>query len=388
MAKAMPLQSHFFSQPFAPIWFVTGNETLQVSCRIFLAYLRHVDAAPSQPVEQSMAKEPSAVTSTVHPALLDELWHESEAGKWGLERNEFDRIVLLVAVAQNCGLEAGATAWQEQQAALFKGLRLADLVLAKACAAGNERAWERFVALYGQQLTRAAIAISGNETVGRDLADAFYGELYGLTEREGERKCPLDSYRGRGSLIGWLRTTLAQRYVDHYRRTFREQALDEMAHDAPAHDSVAEPDHGQIAMLRKAVNGALCEQPAEERFLLAAYYLDEKTLAEIAVVLRVHEATISRRLKRATEAVRKRLLRNLEKSGMSRRAAEEVLGTDPRDVDLGDIDLRMDFKKLMQPSAQEPFREQVAPTAAASGNLAGTLLSDPRATLSEKKTEG
>ena len=131
------------------------------------------------------------------------------------------------------------------------------------------------------------------------------------------------------------------------------------------------------------------EQPAEERFLLAAYYLDEKTLAEIAAVLRVHEATISRRLKRATEAVRKRLLRNLEKSGMSRKAAEEALGTDPRDVDFRDIDLKMDLKKLMQPSAEEPFREQVVPAAATAGKtLARTLLSDPRTTLSEKKTEG
>jgi RNA polymerase sigma-70 factor (ECF subfamily) len=327
-----------------------------------------------------MAKESSAVPAAVHPALLDELWRDSGAGEWGLERNEFDRLILLISVAQNCGLDAGATASQEQQAAFFRGLRLTDLVLAKACATGNERAWEHFVALYGQQLTRAAIAISGSETVGRDLADAFYGELYGLTERDGERKCPLDSYRGRGSLIGWLRTTLAQRYVDHYRRTFREQALDELVHDAPARDSAADPHDEQLAMLRQAVAGALREQPAEERFLLAAYYLDEKTLAEIAAVLRVHEATISRRLKRATEAVRKQLLRNLEKSGMSRRAAEEALGLDPRD-----IDLKMDLKKLMQPSPQEPFREQGIPTPKA---LGGALLSDARAALSEKKTEG
>ena len=327
--------------------------------------------------------------AAVHPALLDELWRDSGAGEWGLGRNEFDRIILLVAVAQNRGLEAGATASQQQQAAFFRDLNLADLIMAKACTTGNERAWERFVALYGQQLTRAAIAISGSETIGRDLADAFYAELYGLTERDGERKCPLDSYRGRGSLIGWLRTTLAQRYVDHYRRTFREQALDELAHDAPARDSVVEPDPGQIAILGQAVAGALRQQPAEERFLLAAYYLDEKTLAEIAAVLGVHEATISRRLKRATEAVRKQLLRNLEKGGMSRKAAEEALGTDPRDVDLRDSDMRMDLKKLMQHSTQEPFREQVVPTPAAGGNtLAGTLLSEPRATLSEKKTEG
>lgn len=87
--------------------------------------------------------------------------------------------------------------------------------------------------------------------------------------------------------------------------------------------------------------------------MLASYYLDGRTLAEIGRLLHVHEATASRRLKRATEAVRKKLLKNLEKRGMSRRAAEEVLGVDPRDVDL-----KMDLKKLLQHSLPEPFPEK------------------------------
>ena len=115
----------------------------------------------------------------------------------GLERNEFDRILLLVAMAQNFGLPP-AEPLKRKSRQFFRSLKLADLVLAKACASGNERAWEHFMAVYGQPLTRAAIAISGSETVGRDLADAFYAELYGLNTREGERRCPLDSYRGRG----------------------------------------------------------------------------------------------------------------------------------------------------------------------------------------------
>jgi RNA polymerase sigma-70 factor, ECF subfamily len=259
-------------------------------------------------------------------------------------------------------------------------------VLAKACAAGNERAWERFMSLFGQQLTRAAVAISGNETVGRDLADAFYAELYGLNTRDGERKCPLDSYRGRGSLLGWLRTTLAQRFVDHYRRSYREQALDESVHDTPAPDGQLGPESELVARLRQAVQKALGDQPVEERFLLAAYYVDQRTLAEIALLLHVHEATISRRVRRATEAVRKQLLRNLEKTGMSRRAAEEALGTDPRD-----LDLKMDLKKLLQSGLTEPIQGQGEDQA-----LRGQTLPDPatasethaRAALSDSKTSG
>jgi len=251
-------------------------------------------------------------------------------------------------------------------------------MLAKACAAGHERAWEHFMALYGQPLTRAAIAISGSETVGRDLADSFYAELYGLNVRDGERRCPLDSYRGRGSLLGWLRTTLAQRFVDHYRRTYREQALDEQLHDLPTPNSILDPEPQVLSSLQAGVAAALLSQPVEERFLLTAYYVDDKTLAEIGQLLHVHEATISRRLKRATDAVRKQLLRNLEKGGMNRKTAEEALGTDPRDVDL-----KMNLRKLLQSSEPDPIQVQTI------ANSASELDSTPSASLSDKaKTIG
>jgi RNA polymerase sigma-70 factor (ECF subfamily) len=347
-----------------------------------LAYLRVVDAAPIQPVEDAPAQETSAAPVAVHSTLLDELWLECGAQTWGLERNEFDRIILLAAMGQNFGLAPGVAAQNKEQAAFFHSLKLADLVLAKACAAGNERAWEHFMALYGQPLTRAAIAISGSETVGRDLADAFYAELYGLNTRDGERRCPLDSYRGRGSLLGWLRTTLAQRFVDHYRRTFREQAFDDQVHDLPVTNPVSDPEPAILAALRQAVHAALRDQPAEERFLLAAYYVDDKTLAEIGLVLHVHEATISRRLRRAMDAVRKQLMRNLEKDGMTRRAAEEALGTDPRD-----LDLKMDLRKLLQSSEFAPFKDQAAwDQSNAKAAPKATLARDP---LSDKaKTTG
>jgi RNA polymerase sigma-70 factor (ECF subfamily) len=318
---------------------------------IFLAYLRGVEAAPLDPVEESVAAEESAGSGGVHPGLLNRLWHECNASSWGLERGEFDRIVLVAGMAQNFGAASGLTASEERKASFFREIKLDDLVLAKACAGGNERAWEHFVAIYSQPLTRAAIAISGSETVGRDLADALYAELYGLNDRGGERRCPLDSYRGRGSLLGWLRTTLAQRFVDHHRRKHREEPLDEF--DAPAPDRTAEASASSLPILARAVEEALQRMDAEERFILAAYYLDGRTLAQIASLLHVHEATVSRRMRRATESVRKDLLGNLQRAGKSRRAAEEALGTDPRD-----LELRMDMRKLLQRREATAFSEK------------------------------
>jgi RNA polymerase sigma-70 factor, ECF subfamily len=345
-----------------------------------LAYLRDVDAAPSQPIDEPLKVDTSASAIALEPALLGKLWEVSGASSWGLVRCDFDRIILVAALRQHFGLAPGAIADRDEQKGFFGGLRLADLVLASACAEGNERAWEHFMAIYSAQLTRAAIAISGSETVGRDLADAFYAELYGLNTRDGKRKCPLESYRGRGSLLGWLRTSLSQRFVDYYRRTFREDAFDDDAHDLPAKGDLPQPDPALGSTLRDAVRDAVSSQPAEERFLLAAYYLDERTLAEIGRALGVHEATISRRLKRATEVVRKELLKKLEKAGLSRRAAQEALGTDPRDVELG-----MDLKKLLQYSASGAFTEQVpALREAEDRNIRGAVASSPTGSRSSE----
>lgn len=337
-----------------------------------------MDAAPFQPIEEPLNTVGSSAAVAIDPAVLEELWLQSGARDWGLARGDCERIILLAAMRQNFGLGPGVIAGKEEQAVFFSRIKLADLVLAHACAEGNERAWEHFVQRFGAQLTRAAIAISGSETVGRDLADSFYAELYGLNSREGQRKCPLESYRGRGSLLGWLRTTLSQRFIDHYRRTFREEALDDEVHDVAIADTSPEADGGLALSLRDSVLDVLSSEPAEERFVLAAYYLDGKTLAEIGRVLHVHEATISRRLKRSTEAVRKRLLKSLEKRGMSHRAAEEALGTDPRD-----LDLRMDLRKLLQYSSGQPFSEQdVQDPALGNTKLAEPLIAQTQTLLS------
>ena len=293
-----------------------------------------------------------AMWGAVDRRLLDELWRASDVPGWGLERDEFERIIAEAGISQNFGLDAGVAASRRQQAEFFRALRLNDLVLTRACAVGNERAWEHFIAQHRQPLIRAAIAITGSETLGRDLADQLYAELFGLNTRDGERRCPLFSYRGRGSLMGWLRTTLAQRHVDHHRRSRREEPLEEI--EVPAADAPPLTPVAELSSLERALEQSLLTRDAEERFLLAAYYLDGQTLLQIARVLGVHEATVSRKLRRATEDTQKHVLRNLERGGLSRRAAQEALGADPRDLDVN-------LKKLLQNSQSEAFKEQATP---------------------------
>jgi len=285
--------------------------------------------------------------------LVEELWRIAEAGACGLTIEEFSGILGAVGEKLNYGLPAGALADSAQRSAFLRGLHLPELALAHACAFGREAAWQRFLGLYRAPLTQAAIAITGSATLGHDLADSLYSELYGLKQDEGERRSPLASYSGRGSLLGWLRTTLAQRHVDHHRRTRRETPLDTL--DAPASEPSPAPLSAELVRLTHALSRTLQALPSEDRFLLSAYFLDRHTLLEISRTVHVHEATISRRLKRLAADLRKQLLQNLQAGGLSKRAAEEALGVDPRDVEIN-------LRKLLQTSQPAPFSDRAANT--------------------------
>ena len=314
----------------------------------------------SQPVEESAVSGIDATPEmgqlpVPSSPLLNGLWRESGAAAYGLEKEEFNRILHRVGTEQDYGLEPGATASRRQQAGFFRGLRLADLTLARACASGHEGAWEHFIAVYRQPLFRAAIAITGSETLGRELADQLYAELYGLSARDGVRRSPLDSYKGKGSLMGWLRTTLAQRHVDHHRRTRRELPLDNLAegHEPPAADPKPGKLPAELLLLAKAVVETLEKIETVERFLLAAYYIDGRTLLEIAPMLHVHEATVSRKLHRLVDGIRKQIVKSLLGYGLNKRAVQEMLGADPRDLDLN-------LKKILQISLPDAFQEKAA----------------------------
>ena len=86
----------------------------------------------------------------------------------------------------------------------------------------------------------------------------------------------------------------------------------------------------------------LAELPAEERLILAGYYLDGRTLAEIARMQGVHESTISRKVEKITAAVRKSILSGLMKRGMSRKEAEQTMEVEVTELTL---DVR---RRLMQ----------------------------------------
>jgi len=295
----------------------------------------------------SSTKPISAVQSVVTELLAD-LHAKSGCEKIGLTRDSF--AVILYEVGSK---HATASSSETEIRAFFLSLRVDELALARACAAGVNSAWEIFLTRFREKLYLAALRIAREDSAARELADTLYADLYGTNTRDGQRVSKLASYIGRGSLEGWLRTVLSQEYVNRYRRTKRLVSLDEESEEgvqfrAPDPEPVPPADQ----RLAQATDEALAVLSSEDRMVLSAYYLDGRTLAEIARMLGVHESTISRKLDKLAKSLRKQIVAALVRRGLSRRQAEEALEVDVRDLQL---DIR---RSLTQESSSPAFSEK------------------------------
>jgi len=262
------------------------------------------------------------------PPYFAEFYAQSGGERFGLSLQDFAVILREVS-----GRYLSANASPAESEELHRSLRLEELVLARACACGNEPAWERFLNQYRQKLYGAAAAIAKEESCARELADGLYASLFGVRQGDdGGRISKLASYTGRGSLEGWLRTVLAQEYINRHRSQRRLVSFEERSEAGEQFEAQSAAVIPVDARLEQAIDEALLELPADERVLLASWYLDGRTLAEIARMVGVHESTVSRRIDRITTSLRKRIVRGLRQRGMDARAAEEAMEVDVRDL--------------------------------------------------------
>jgi|SRR5580692_440682 RNA polymerase sigma-70 factor (ECF subfamily) len=288
-------------------------------------------------------------------ALAAALYERSGAAAYGLSVERF--AVILDEILHKHYLPNSTHASLQQKADFCAGLRVEELALARACAAGNEQAWHDFISRYRQKLHRMALHITRDGAHAADLADSLFADLYGVNaaqDGQDRRKSKLLSYTGRGSLEGWLRTVMAQEFINRYRKQKRTVSLEEQTEEgvqfaAAAPDPASASDGISQRRLEVATDEALAELSSEDRFTLASYYLDGRTLAEIAGTLGLHESSVSRRLDRLATGLRKRILAGLRMQGMSHAQATEALETDVRDVGLN---LR---SRLTQDSAGDSF---------------------------------
>jgi len=289
----------------------------------------------------------SSGSRPVDLALLTvrELFEKSGGQRYGLTETDFCCILEQVAVKYVPG------AANEQRQQFWRELKLEELALARGCAAGHEHAWQVVLTRYREKLYDIVRGITQEDSRARDLADSIYADLYGTAEKDGHRVSRLSFYMGRGSLEGWLRTVLAQEFVNRYRKQKRLVSLEEQTEDGVQFSAAAQDSSGPVdRRLASAVDSALEQLPAEDRLILAAYYLDNRTLTEIGRLVGVHESTISRRLEKLLKGLRKQVLAGMMAQGMNRGQAEEALEADVRY-------LQVDVSRKLQENRPAAFQQ-------------------------------
>jgi len=203
-------------------------------------------------------------------------------------------------------------------------LNLPDLVLAVACAKGDSRAWEDFVRQHQAFLLSIARSLCSNDAEAHDLAASAIADLYGLREGQQGRISKMSFYSGRGSLRGWLRAVIYQLHIDRRRQDSHfvqpEEDCDlDLAASYQAqtrncgNEETALVEQRYRAAVAQSLERALKELDTRDRLLLNYYYYDDLRLRQIAVLLGVHEATISRWLSKVQKRIRKSVEKTLRR---------------------------------------------------------------------------
>jgi RNA polymerase sigma-70 factor, ECF subfamily len=279
-----------------------------------------------------------------HARFVGELYEQASCARWGISKRTYG-----AALRRSAEKRFGQTrASQQEVEAYLKSLHLEDLALACACSEGIETAWEFFIAHFRKDLRGAAGAMLRASGIGDDaraaeLADSLYAELYGVRAgADGRRKSLFEYFHGRSKLSTWLRAVLAQKQVDLFRAGSRTVSLDTEDEDAPLPRQIRAADrppadpHREMYLARidKALRAALADLTPRERMLLACYYTDELTLAEIGRMLGEHESTVSRQLERTRRALRETVMRMLQRETRTLNGGQAEPALDAAQVEL------------------------------------------------------
>ena len=282
-----------------------------------------------------------AAVPRLDSSVIERLFDGSSAAHWDVPRERFEAAIL--ASLNHAFGNINPTSSEVSE--YLDDLHLDDLALAIACESGSERAWEHFVGEYRPLLHRSADAIDPTGGA-REVADAIYGELYGLSERDGTRRSLLRYFHGRSKLSTWLRAVLSQRWIDRVRAGRRSTPLPddpERLPESPETTRAASPDveAGRFrGLVQQALARAIAALPARDRLRLSCYYAQGLKLAAIGKLIREHEATVSRQLARTRRDIRNDVEQRLQQEhGYAKAEMEECFASlvdDAGDLNLAD----------------------------------------------------
>ena len=199
------------------------------------------------------------------------------------------------------------------EAALASGASHAhagDLAIAFAVGRGDAVVTRRFGELVAADIAAAARAIDADPAFVDEIAQCTHVRLVVADAGELPR---IAHYRGTGPLRAWVGIT-ARRMALNARRHAKHDAGDDVLADVVDRDPDPEILHLKTLYrveFREALTAALAGLADRARALLRLRFVEGLELAQIGVLYRVHESTVSRWISAALDDVARATRRNL-----------------------------------------------------------------------------
>lgn len=171
--------------------------------------------------------------------------------------------------------------------------RIYDEFLVAAAVTGDQAALSRLVARWQPRLLRHAWRLLGDAERAKDMVQEAWVEiLRGLTRLDDVAAFPAWTYR--------IATRRCQREFHRKDREPFEAEGDELEGSAQMPENAS----GEFAAELSIVMGAIGTLPGPQRATLALFYIDELSVAEIAIATDVPPGTVKTRLMHARRKVR------------------------------------------------------------------------------------
>jgi RNA polymerase sigma-70 factor (ECF subfamily) len=179
-----------------------------------------------------------------------------------------------------------------------------ELELAVAAAGGSSSAIAELEQMFAPTIAAVCRRFARGGHTEDDLRQILREKLF---VGEPDRPATIAHYNGEGSLDAWIRVTATRLFIDLGRRKDRAR---ETAAD-PAELDPIEAGDLELDLIKAEYRGAIARALAEaarelepgERHLLRQHLVGKLSVEQLAAVLGVHRATISRRLSRARDAL-------------------------------------------------------------------------------------
>jgi RNA polymerase sigma-70 factor (ECF subfamily) len=218
----------------------------------------------------------------------------------------------------------GRIAAEENILEVLATINAPDLLLARACVAGEVKA----LGIFEDENMRRAEGAVGRKGVSREVIEEA---KQNVRERMlvGDGQPRLLDYNGRGDLKNWLRVAVVREAIYLSKKTDKEAPLSYELFSLT--DGGADPEMGYFkaryrAVYKSAFEAAILQLEARERSLLRQQYVLGMTVDQIGAIYQVHRATAARWVQSAREdLLSKARLELAKRTGLSRDELESVV---------------------------------------------------------------